>query len=101
MKLLIALMLFITSCSSDVTISKEEYRKLKGISEYPKPFHTNDKDLEYWEWRIILGEDSHEYLTNDRGKRFAFIHYPECKKCIKSDSIRDIKIDSLINLLTK
>lgn len=93
-KILTIILLFITmiSCSdNNITISKEEYRKLKGDtvkSEYPKPFYFEGKDSGGgFNWRIELGEDNHEYLRNSGGNAFVLIHYPNCKKCIKKDTL--------------
>ena len=90
MKKLITILsvLFLFSCNDNITISKEEYNKLKGDAvkpEYPKPFKFKEPSFKanWVRWAIIEGEDNHEYLVNSGGKSFAFIHYPECKKCKK------------------
>ena len=81
------------SCSeNEVTITNDEYNKLKGIKTngYPKSFNfkTNTPNgTDGFDWIIILGEDNHEYLTNDGGSYFSLIHYPDCKKCLKKDTI--------------
>lgn len=104
-RILITLALFVTSCSDDVTLSKEEYNKLKGIKtlEYPKPFYFDDEYLMYWDWHISLGADGHEYLYNQGGNSTSLVvtHNSDCKKCLHKDSIRDAKIDSIINLINK
>ena len=89
-KILITMLLLLTmiSCNDDVTISKEEYKKLKGDTvkpEYPKPFHFKG-EISY-NWKINSGEDGHEYLRNDGFHEFVLIHYPDCIKCIKKDSL--------------
>jgi hypothetical protein len=83
-KILSIILLFILfSCDNNesIVISKDEYNKLKG-QEYPKRFYFKDKKLNQWEWQIVLGQDNHEYLTNDEYNSFAIIHYPDCKKCL-------------------
>lgn len=80
------------SCSNDnnITISKEEYRKLKGDttrSEYPKTFKVGGE-----EYIISVGNDGHEYysmyinvivwISSER-----YFHYPGCIKCIKKDTL--------------
>lgn len=79
-----------SSCTTDtVTLPKDEYYRLKGVkkSEYPKPYtiygdyHTEAK------WQIVLGQDGHEYLENNRYHSYVLIHFPSCKKCTK-DSTR-------------
>ena len=89
--ILIILTLFLFSCNDNVTISKEEYNKLKGNTakpEYPKPFKFKEPSFSanWIKFAIIEGEDSHEYLVNSGGNSFAFIHYPDCKKC-KRDTL--------------
>jgi hypothetical protein len=93
-KILTIILLFITmiSCSNDnnITISKEEYRKLKGDttrSGYPKTFKVDEE-----EYIIAVGSDGHEYYSmyiNVTGyiahKRY--FHYPGCIKCIKKDTL--------------
>jgi len=89
--ILIILTLFLFSCNDSVTISKEEYNKLKGDTvkpEYPKPFKFREPSFgaNWANWAIVLGEDNHEYLVNNKGDGFGFIHYPDCKKC-KRDTL--------------
>lgn len=90
MKKLITILsvLFLFSCNDKITISKEEYDELKRNTvkpEYPKPFKFKEPsfDANWVRWAIIEGEDNHEYLVNSGGQSFAFIHYPDCKKCKK------------------
>lgn len=94
-KILFLAFLFI-GCNSNndtVTISKIEYRKLTGDSTepvYPKPFERyncyecgGNFNINF---HIILASDGHEYIENDRGHGYVFIHSPECIKC-KKDSL--------------
>jgi len=87
MKKLIVLAMIAASCSNDVTISKEEYLKLKGgtSSYYPKPFYFKAATprIMVYDWSINLGSDNHEYLANNGINSFIVIHSPECKKCKK------------------
>lgn len=95
MKLFVYLILFLftaISCvdnKNTVEIPRTEYNKLKRIKspEYPKSFHfkTNTiNNVNGWKWVIVLGQDNHEYLTNDaNGNSFILLHYPDCKKCLK------------------
>ncbi len=92
-KLLTIILLFTTiiSCSdNNITISKEEYRKLKGDttrSVYLKTFEVDEE-----KYIISLGSDGHEYysmyicvtgyISNKR-----YFHYPGCIKCIKKDTL--------------
>ena len=89
--LFLLLILSIVSCSDDVILSKEEYNKLTSnvvLPEYPKKFNFKDKKLGIYDWNIYLGEDLHEYLSNDGGNSLIVIHYPDCKKCLSKDSIK-------------
>ena len=87
--IIILLSIFLYSCSSNpntIEITQEEYKQLKGDTvkpEYPKPFKFKEPDFaaNWKEWAIIQGEDNHEYLVNNGGQSFAFIHYPDCKLC--------------------
>lgn len=82
---------------NNVTITKEEYSKLKGDtinSGYPKPFsfkhdinNSTKPSWTYCEWEIFLGQDTHEYLTNNGINNLVLIHYPDCQKCLKRDSL--------------
>lgn len=57
-------------------------------SEYPKPFYFKGKvGVAFYDWFVTLGEDEHEYLYNTGYNGFALIHYPDCKKCIKKDTL--------------
>lgn len=80
MKKIILYTLLLASCSSnDVTISREEYNKLKGkrIVTFNKGSCASE-----FNWRIIRGSDGHQYLENS-GNAYAYVmmHYIECKKC--------------------
>ncbi len=92
MKKLIPLFLILIGCDSnnnEVTITKEEYRKLinyKIKPEYPKPFELlsegNSKS------RIVLGSDGHEYIEfNWVSSSYNILHSPECIKC-KGDTLK-------------
>lgn len=88
---LISILFFNCESPDKVTITKEEYKQLKGDTskpEYPKSFHFYGR-LADWRWEIILGQDSHEYLTNNGYHAFAFIHYPDCRKCKKDTSCKN------------
>lgn len=74
------------SCNEQVTISKEEYKKLKKDTlqnEYPKPFKLYTEGLEYGNSDgIVLGSDKHEYLVTDYGRNSSNVqHYIDCKLC--------------------
>ena len=87
--LLVGFSLLVASCekASDsgfgdqVTISKDEYQKLKGYtSEYPKPFKLYTEGLSYD--GIVLGSDNHEYLVWNYGYSSCNVqHYIDCKLC--------------------
>ena len=88
MKKLITILsvLFLFSCNESVTISKEEYDKLKGDTikpEYPKLVRITEyeRDIKY---EISLGSDGHEYMSNCISCNWkVLIHHPDCKKCKK------------------
>lgn len=75
--------------SETLTISKEEYNKLKGVkqSEYPKYFKLNDSGLSITNSDgIVLGSDGHEYLVISWGRNTMDVeHYVDCKFCAKRD----------------
>lgn len=85
----ISLLFTLVACETadQVTISKEEYQKLKGDtlgSEYPKPFKLYTEGLEYGinSDGIVLGSDKHEYLVTDYGTNSCNVeHYIDCKLC--------------------
>lgn len=91
--LILSTIIFLLSCNSDtVTISKQEYQKLKGDSSmptYPKYFELyyegltgNNTD------GIIPASDGHEYLVTDYGTYSKNVeHYINCVKC-KKDTIK-------------
>lgn len=92
-KLLTIILPFTTmiSCSdNNISISKEEYRKLKSDttrSVYPKTFKVDEA-----EYNISLGSDGHEYYsmyiaTGGYSGHERHFHYPDCVKCIKKDTI--------------
>jgi hypothetical protein len=86
--LIIACLLTFVSCETEtVTLTKDEYNKLKGVkkSEYPKPYRIYG-DRHDFNWVIRLGEDGHEYLENNSGNAYVLIHFPSCKKCYHFDN---------------
>ena len=92
MKKLIPFFLILIGCGSnnkEVTITKEEYKKLKGDTikpEYPKPFKLLGKRR--GESQIVLGSDGHEYIElNWSNNTYNVLHSPECIKC-KGDTIK-------------
>ncbi len=89
--LLVGFSLLVSSCRDNVTISKEEYQKLKGDtpkSEYPKPFKLYTEGLGYDNRNgIVLGSDNHEYLVWDAGNACNVEHYIDCKLCIGRESL--------------
>lgn len=90
MKRLILLVLLITSCSTDeVTISKEEYDRLRGVK--PDVIRTitfpKETDASRYKWKIITGSDGHDYLENNDYEAYIMMHYIECKKC-ELDSLK-------------
>lgn len=95
--IIIILLVTLVSCGSKntVTLTKEEYSKLKGDTFVPIKTFTfkhnvnTDKKLsvENFSWEIVLGQDNHEYITNDSYNGLVVIHYPDCIKCLKRDSL--------------
>lgn len=82
--LLLIVPLIIMSCSKD----KKTYT---NESIYPRFFKFKDNSgvgPNWYDWRIYLGEDDHEYLTNHGTKSLVLIHYPDCKKCLVRDSLK-------------
>ena len=86
-KLTTILLLFtLLSCGDDtVTLSKDEYNRLKGIKPKTKRTITflegsqaNDCD-----WEITESSDGHDYLENNDGPGYIIMHYVECSKCKK------------------
>lgn len=83
------LLFLVVSCETStekVTISKEEYQKLKGDtlhSEYPKPFRLYTEGLSSYNGDgIVLGSDKHEYLVWNYGLNSCNVeHYIDCKLC--------------------
>ena len=89
-KLTTILLLFtLLSCGDDtVTLSKDEYNRLKGIKPktkrtitFPDGSQANDCD-----WEITESSDGHDYLENNAGNGYIIMHYVECNKC-KKDSL--------------
>ena len=83
---------FISCEKSDkITIDKDEYNKLKGVTlEYPKYFELYDEGLSYSNnIGIILGSDKHEYLVTNWGNNGQTIeHYIDCNFCAKRNENR-------------
>ncbi len=82
----LAVCLLTVSCGKDeVTISKEEYNELKGVSgsQYPKPFKLLDQEMSYSNRDgIVLGSDMHEYLITNWGSNAQNVeHYIDCDFC--------------------
>ena len=80
--ILVSVLLFSCGNSEEVSISKEEYNRLKDIKplEYPKEIII-DEDT----WDITLSSDGHEYCSkNRRSSSYVCFHYIECKKCVNS-----------------
>ena len=77
--------------TDQVTISKEEYQKLKGDtlqSEYPKPFKLHREGLSYYDDGIVLGSDKHEYLVINYAYNSCNVeHYIDCKLCKERSTI--------------
>lgn len=75
----------------EVTISKDEYDKLKGDtlkSEYPKPFKLYTEGLSDNSDGIVLGSDNHEYLVWNFGSHRCNVeHYIDCKLCKERSTI--------------
>jgi hypothetical protein len=93
--LLVGFSLLVSSCRDNVTITKEEYEKLKGDtlrSEYPKPFklHTEDLNMHNSDG-IVLGSDNHEYLVYNYGYNSCNVeHYIDCKLCRSRESVTSL-----------
>jgi hypothetical protein len=81
------------TATEQVTISKDEYDKLKGDtlkSEYPKPFKLYTEGLSSFgnSHGIVLGSDNHEYLVWNFGSHGCNVeHYIDCKLCIGRESL--------------
>lgn len=97
-KILLTLILLFTlvaceTATEQVTISKEEYQKLKGdtlLSEYPKPFKLYTEGLSSFSNKdgIVLGSDKHEYLVWNYGSHACNVeHYIDCKLCKERSTI--------------
>ena len=91
MKKLIPFFLILIGCGSndnEVTITKEEFKKLTGDTikpEYPKPFKLiggTENNAE-----VVLGSDRHEYIEfNWNSRSYNVLHSPECIKCKRIDT---------------
>ena len=47
-------------------------------------YNTHDKG----DWYVVQGSDGHEYMENYMGTSYVLIHYPDCVKCSKKDTIK-------------
>ncbi len=85
--LMILITLTIVSCrdSNNITITKDEYSKLKGDSIVKKIIITfpEGSSASFDEWEIIQASDGHDYLENGGGHDQVLMHYIECNKCKK------------------
>lgn len=93
--------LLVSSCNESVTISKEEYNKLKGDTfkpEYPKTVNIiNAPKFADTEFVVYLGSDGHEYQKHKESHVLdQWSHYADCKKC----NLRDSVIFSYLQYLT-
>lgn len=84
-KTIFIIVVMLIGCGDNVTISKEEYKNLKGIKE--RSFIVNEQKYEIYE-----GSDGHDYYetllgTGGYSKDLRHFHYPDCKKCIRRDSL--------------
>ena len=86
--IIIILLVTLVSCGSKntVTLTKEEYSKLKG--DTIKPIPTKTFKVDDSEYRILLGSDGHEYYSMCIGSGGYHVsnrhfHYPDCIKCKK------------------
>lgn len=87
-KILLLLFVLAASCSSNnITIDKEEYKKLKGLPP-DKIFKVDDRV-----YKVNTGSDGHEYYPLSVGEvRYSIgikdIHYPGCSLCSRLDSVK-------------
>lgn len=80
--ILSSLLLF--SCTDNVVLTQEEYKRLKNdpVPEYPKPFTLYTEGLSLGESGIVLGSDHHEHLVISWASSSQCIsHYVDCKLC--------------------
>ena len=90
--ILLTIVLFTMGCSdNEVTISKQEYDQLKGIKvDKPRTItFPEGSGPDYYTWTIHTASDGHDYLDNDGKHSYLLIHYIECSKCCKIDSIKE------------
>lgn len=83
--ILTTILLFV-ACNDSVTISKDEYNKLKGVKQ-PRSFTVNNET-----YLIYTGSDEHDYYpmsigTGGYSSSVRYFHYADCVKC-KKDTIR-------------
>lgn len=91
-KLIFILLIGLFSCNDNsVTISKQEYYKLKkdtALLHYPKHFKLYDEVLDFNETGIVLASDGHEYLVTHSGTYGQNVeHYIDCEKCKRRDTL--------------
>ena len=86
--IIIIVITILLGCGSKntVTLSKEEYSKLKG--DTIKPIPTKTFKVDNYEYPILTGSDGHEYyrmLIAIAGYECSnrHFHYPDCIKCKK------------------
>jgi len=99
MRTIIGTILFILtliSCdNNNVTIPKQEYKKLIGDTSrptYPKPFELYTDGFKGPRGEIVLGSDGHEYLvTYMDGYSTNTEHYIDCVKCIEKSKCKQIQ----------
>ena len=92
--IIIILLATLFGCGSKntVTLTKEEYSKLKGGTSgllYPKTVYIiNNPRVAAESFDVYLGTDGHEYqLHLESHVNDQWIHYPDCIKCLKRDSL--------------
>lgn len=80
-------LMFLISCSDNVTISKEEYQQLKGDTvkpKYPKIIYCDNE-----EFKIYLGSDNHQYIrVISYYTKYHLEHYPDCEKCKSKNNLK-------------
>lgn len=97
----ITILLF--SCNNDtVTIKKEEYNNLKGISEYPKSLKIGNHNSDRGDFIIELSTDGHDYAHNYNSSYYAYVafHYIECKKCESNKNLKLLQFPKIVALDT-
>jgi len=91
---ILMLTLLFTSCNDNVTIPKEEYKKLIGDtlrSKYPRSFKLYTEGLDQYADGIVMGSDNHEYLVWSYNTTACNVeHYIDCKLCRGSESVSSL-----------